>query len=288
MSEPVYGDGYDFHVVLQDMANPGSFKANPTLAAGDFKISINGGAFANLTTLPTVEPAAGVAVLITLSGPETEGGSIIVTAIDQTSPKEWADAAWNFHPQAAALDAAGVRDAIGLASANLDTQLSTIDSEIGTIDGIVDAILLDTAEIGVAGAGLTEAGGTGDHLTALATAANLATVAGYLDTEILAIIADTEDIQSRLPSALVDGRIDATVDGTGMESGAVDNIWDEALEGSYTARQLMRLFTAALGGIVAGAGTTSITFRNTGDSKDVITATVDVNGNRSEVTLDLT
>lgn len=99
MSEPVYGAGYDFHVALPDMANPGAFKANPTIAAGDFKISINGGAFANLTTLPTVEPAAGVAVLITLSGPETEGGSIIVTAIDQTSPKEWADAAWNFHPQ---------------------------------------------------------------------------------------------------------------------------------------------------------------------------------------------
>jgi phage baseplate assembly protein W len=46
------------------------------------------------------------------------------------------------------LDAAGVRAAIGLASANLDTQLATID-------GNVDAILVDTAEIGVNGAGLT-------------------------------------------------------------------------------------------------------------------------------------
>lgn len=33
----------------------------------------------------------------------------------------------------------------------------------------INAILVDTTEIGVAGAGLTEAGGTGDHLTALAT-----------------------------------------------------------------------------------------------------------------------
>lgn len=46
------------------------------------------------------------------------------------------------------LDAAGVRSAVGLASANLDTQL-------GTIDTTADAILVDTAEIGVAGAGLT-------------------------------------------------------------------------------------------------------------------------------------
>lgn len=46
------------------------------------------------------------------------------------------------------LDAAGVRGAVGLASANLDTQLSTID-------GVVDDILVDTAVIGAAGAGLT-------------------------------------------------------------------------------------------------------------------------------------
>lgn len=45
---------------------------------------------------------------------------------------------------------------------------TTLDGKIDTIDAIVDAILVDTAEIGAAGAGLTEAGGTGDHLTAVA------------------------------------------------------------------------------------------------------------------------
>lgn len=44
---------------------------------------------------------------------------------------------------------------------------TTLDGKINTIDGIVDDILVDTAEIGAAGAGLTEAGGTGDHLTAI-------------------------------------------------------------------------------------------------------------------------
>jgi len=58
------------------------------------------------------------------------------------------------------LDAAGVRTAIGLASANLDTQLSAIDT-------VVDSILVDTAEIGVAGAGLTA-------ITATATVDNTA------------------------------------------------------------------------------------------------------------------
>lgn len=65
----------------------------------------------------------------------------------------------------------------------LDTILDARASQasVDTIDGIVDAILVDTAEIGAAGAGLT----------VLATAANLATVAGYLDTEIAAILEDT-------------------------------------------------------------------------------------------------
>lgn len=46
------------------------------------------------------------------------------------------------------ISAAEVRAAVGLASANLDTQLSTIDT-------VVDSILVDTAVIGAAGAGLT-------------------------------------------------------------------------------------------------------------------------------------
>lgn len=61
------------------------------------------------------------------------------------------------------LDAAGIRAAVGLASANLDTQL-------GTIDGNVDAILVDT--------------GTDIPAT-------LSTIAGYIDTEVAAILVDT-------------------------------------------------------------------------------------------------
>ena len=60
--------------------------------------------------------------------------------------------------------------------------LATVDGKVDVIDATADAILVDTAEIGVAGAGLT----------ALASAANLATVAGYLDTEIAAIKARTD------------------------------------------------------------------------------------------------
>lgn len=45
-----------------------------------------------------------------------------------------------------------------------------------------------------------------------------------LQAELDGIQADTEDLQTRLPAALVGGRIDATVDATGMEAGAVTAI----------------------------------------------------------------
>jgi hypothetical protein len=58
------------------------------------------------------------------------------------------------------------------------------------------------------------------------------------------------------------------------------------LEGSLTRDQANRIILSALAGKVSGAGTGTEVFRNTADSKDRITSTVDVNGNRTVVTLD--
>ena len=76
---PVKNTGQLFRIALADMANPGSFKSNPTIASGDFKVDIDGGGFNNLGTLPSVSPAASVAVLITLSATEMNGDVITLT-----------------------------------------------------------------------------------------------------------------------------------------------------------------------------------------------------------------
>lgn len=88
---PVKNEDFAIRIALEDMQNPGSFKSNPTIAAGDFKVSTDGGALANLTTLPSVSPAASIWVLVSLSAAEMNGDVIAVQGIDQTSPKEWAD-----------------------------------------------------------------------------------------------------------------------------------------------------------------------------------------------------
>lgn len=73
----------------------------------------------------------------------------------------------------------------------------------------------------------------------------------------------------------------------GLTSGEVgDAVLDEVVEGSYTLRELIRIFAAALAGKASGLGTTSAAFRDLADSKDRIAATVDADGNRTAVTLD--
>jgi hypothetical protein len=88
---PVRGEDFSVQISLADMAVPGSFKASPTIAAGDFKVSKDGGALANLTTLPSVSPAASALVTIALSATEMTADIVSIVCIDQTSPKEWAD-----------------------------------------------------------------------------------------------------------------------------------------------------------------------------------------------------
>jgi hypothetical protein len=91
---PVKNEDFIIYIALEDFANPGSFKANPTIAAGDFKIQKDGGALANLATLPSVLPASSIWVKITLSATEMNADGVGVQCIDQTSPKEWADFAF--------------------------------------------------------------------------------------------------------------------------------------------------------------------------------------------------
>lgn len=100
--------------------------------------------------------------------------------------------------------------------------LDTIRDAVGVVDGVVDSILVDTAEIGAAGAGLT----------ALATAA-----------AATAIEADTQDIQSRLPAALVSGRMASDAVAISGSTTAADNV--EANIGNLDAAVSTRLASAS-------------------------------------------
>lgn len=128
------------------------------------------------------------------------------------------------------LTALATQASVNTIDGNVDAILvdtgTTLPATLSTIDGVVDDILLDTAEIGVAGAGLT----------ALASAADLATVDGNVDL----ILADTAELQADWTNG---GRLDLLIDGikaktdsltftvAGVVDGNVQRINDVAIVG---------------------------------------------------------
>jgi hypothetical protein len=86
--------------------------------------------------------------------------------------------------------------------------------------------------------------------------------------------------------------IEATVDGDkggiaySFRVKAIDEVFDEVVEGTITMRQAMRLLLAALAGKSSGGGSAILIFRDIADSKPRITATVDINGNRLAIVRD--
>lgn len=81
-------------------------------------------------------------------------------------------------------------------------------------------------------------------------------------------------LESTAQSILADTGTDGVVVAARTVEGAIDEI------------EALRLLLAALVGKATGGGTATITFRDTGDTKDRIILTVDSSGNRSAATLD--
>lgn len=129
---------------------------------------------------------------------------------------------------------------------------------------------------------------------------------GQFGIDLGSAFAALADIQARLPAALVSGRMSSDAVAISGSTTAADNVeanighldadvsgvaaavWAVVVDGTRTAIQLMRGFTAALLGKSSGLNVGTPTYRNIADSKDVITASSDADGNRSSVTLDLT
>jgi hypothetical protein len=109
----------------------------------------------------------------------------------------------------------------------------------------------------------------------------LATIAGYIDTEVAAIKAKTDNLPAS-PAAVSD------IPTAAANAAALMDL-SNGVETGLTPRQALRLMVAAMAGKLSGAATTTIVIRNAvADSKARITATVDSDGDRSAITYDLT
>lgn len=273
MVPPQKGVQYIFYVGLVSQADTKLLKANPTIAAGDFKVSTDGGAFANLGTLPTVTPAAGTAVKITLSTTEMNGDNIIVTCIDAAGA-EWCDLLINIQTSAQSLDTMDTNiDAIKAKTDNLKdswnditaaavkTAIEAVGSHLALIkaqtddladgqrlDLLIDAItgyvdLIDDATNGLAaikaeveGLGGEAMRGTNSAALASAWTAARATYLDNLSAGAAALEATLTAIKGTTWSDETLKAIKDAVDAITITAAAIaDAVWDELTADHETA-----------------------------------------------------
>lgn len=145
---------------------------------------------------------------------------------------------------------------------NRTSQASYVLGALTDDDTQIDASALNTASgaVGSDGTGLTEAGGTGDQLTAVPW--NSAWAA-----EVLSAVTD---------------------DDTEIDASALNSLsaMSSTVEGSITLVQALRIILAFAAGQATGAGTSAPAFRDQADTKDRIAMTTDALGNRTAVTVD--
>lgn len=168
VNPPLKNQAWTIRIGLKDFATPGRLKSSPTIASGDFKLDKDGAGLNNMATLPTVDPAASKSVMLTFSSTEMNADIVTIICSDQTDPPEWEDQLICVQTTASGgggLDAAGVRAAVGLASANLDTQLDALPT------AAENATAVTTSLLGTVHSGVAQGDGTGNDTLQLASGA---------------------------------------------------------------------------------------------------------------------
>lgn len=96
------------------------------------------------------------------------------------------------------------------------------------------------------------------------------------------------DATIRAAVGLAAANLDTQLDALPTAAENADAVHDEVVDGTKTFRESTRLANSANAGKLSGAATTNILIRDLADTKNRVNATVDADGNRTAVTLDLT
>lgn len=174
------GVEYIFYVSLVQQADTKLFQSNPTLAAGDVTISKDGGAFANLTTLPTVTPASGKSVKVTVSNTEMTADNVLIVFSDAAGA-QWCDLSINIQTAARQID--------DLAYPATSGRSMVVDAA-----GLVDA---NTVKIGPTGSGTAQTARDVGGNVDVATSTRMATYTqptGFLAATFPLTVASTTNI----------------------------------------------------------------------------------------------
>lgn len=235
--ECIAGQSYTTRIGVRDSTTPDIAKINPSINDNDFLISINDGAWEALDNTPTVTPTGSEVIKVVFSTAETTaagaGGTIVLRVADASNSDGWLGGIWVIPVRAAALSE--------LTAAQVNAEADTALVDVGlttTVTGRIDAAITSR---------LASVSYTAPDNTTIGTIdTKLGTPVSSVSADIAGVQSDTNDIQSRLPAALVGGRMDANTGAISGDATAADNL-EAALDGTGGVT-----ITAGLTGNVAG------------------------------------
>jgi len=271
-----WGTAYTFRApIVKAGSTDYALTADWTPAAGDVKVSKDGGAFANIATLPTFIASA-AALNWTLSAAETEATEVVIQVIDSAT-KAVQDQFFRLQTTKAAALQVGVPQAAQSAGDTAITLDATAAAQTDFYKGSVVAII----------------SGDGANQARIITAYNGTSKVATIDRgwDVALTTGGTRSVFAVFPQGLnqplTSGQTTAAVPTTAQ---IATEIFDtQTVEAGMTFRGALRLMGAVLVGRRSGTGSGTEVFNAAvTNAKPRVTATIDGNGNRTNVTTDQT
>ena len=149
---PKKNTAFVMYVGLRSQADTRLFQVNPTLAAGDVKVSKDGGALSNVATLPSVIGSSAV-VKAELSSTEMNADNVTILLSDAAGG-QWCDLMINLQTAARQFDDLASQASVDAVDDYVDTEmaavLAAVDTEIAAIKAKTDLIPASPAAVGSA------------------------------------------------------------------------------------------------------------------------------------------
>lgn len=249
--------------------------ADWTPATGDVKVSKDGGAFANIATLPTFIASA-AALNWTLSAAETEATEVVIQVIDSAT-KAVQDQFFRLQTTKAGALQVGVPQAAQSAG---DTAITLDASAAAQTDFYKGSVV-------------TIISGDGANQARIITAYNGTSKVATIDRawDVALTIGGTRSVFAVFPQGLNQPLTSAqTTSAVPTTAQIATEIFDtQTVETGMTFRGALRLMGAVLVGRRSGTGSGTEVFNAAvTNSKARVTATIDGSGNRTNVTTDQT
>ena len=275
-----WGTAYTFRapIVKAGSTNYAIVGTDWTPAAGDVKISKDGGAFANIATLPSTVTLSGSAAWSwTLSAAETEATEIVIQVIDQDVTKVIQDQFFRLQTTKASALQVGVPQAAQSAGDTAITLDATAAAQTDFYKGSVVAII----------------SGDGANQARIITAYNGSTKVATIDRgwDVALTTGVSRSVFAVFPQGLNQPLTSAqTTSAVPTTAQIATEIFDtQTVEAGMTFRGALRLMGAVLMGRRSGTGSGTEVFNAAvTNAKPRVTATIDGSGNRTNVTTDQT